>query len=198
MSNCFCFTETTINPDEWDAYTGEDEWNAVYTIQIGELIACGVFDWSNSLLDWSGAAYDEAQYDRVCDYFIERFYYREISLEPFEEWARTLHRKLVFELMPKYKPLYERVAEGINPLSGENEYYKNRTINSAYPETQLSGNSDYVTDGRDEEFQRIKEKDYIEATAQYAESYKSIDEMMLDDLETMFISMYTTNINATW
>lgn len=197
-NNCFCFTDIDINPDEWDEYTGIDEWNAVYTVQLGELLAKGVFDWSNPLLDWSGVAYDESQYERVCNYFIERFYYREISIEPFEEWARTLHRKMVFEIMPKYAPMYERVAEGINPLAGSNEYYKNRTINSAYPETQLSGNSDYITDGRDEEFQRIKENDLSDATAKYAEEYKGVDELVLDELETMFICLYTTNVNATW
>lgn len=197
-NNCFCFTDMNINPDEWDEYTGIDEWNAVYTVQLGELLAKGVFDWSNPLLDWSSAAYDESQYERVCNYFIERFYYREISIEPFEEWARTLHRKMVFEIMPKYAPMYERVAEGINPLAGSNEYYKNRTINSAYPETQLSGNSDYITDGRDEEFQRIKENDLADATVKYAEEYKGVDEMVLDELESMFICLYTTNVNATW
>lgn len=196
MSNCF--DNIDIDPDEWDAYTGIDEWNAVYTVQLGELIAKGVFTWDNSLLDWSNAAYNEEQYKRICEYFVERFYYREISLEPFEEWARTLHRKIVFELMPKYKPLYERVADGINPLAGENEYYKNRTINSAYPETQLSGNSDYITDGRDEEFQRIKEADYIEQMAKFGEMYEGVDELLLDELESMFVCMYTTNVNATW
>ena len=192
------FTEIGINPDEWNDYTGHNQWNAVYTIQIGELVAAGVFDWENPLLDWSGVAYDEAQYDRVCQYFIERFYYREISLEPFEEWARTFHRKMVFEIMPKFTPLYERIAEGINPLSNENEYYKNRTINSAYPETQLSGNSDYITDGRDEEFQRIKENGLVDATVKYANLYKGVDELVLDELESLFICMYTTHVNATW
>ena len=192
------FSNIGIIVDEWDEYTGTDEWNAVYTIQIGELIANRVFDWTNSLLDWSSAKYDDEQYERVCAYFIERFYYREISVEPFEEWARILKRKLVYELMPKYKPLYERVAEGINPLSDGNEYYKDRTIESAYPETQLSGNSDYITDGRDEEFQRIKEGNYIDTVANYAIAYKGIDELLLDDLESMFISLYTTNVNATW
>ena len=197
-SNCFCFTDMNIDLEEWDEYTGIDEWNAVYTVQLGELLAKGVFNWSNPLLDWSGVAYDESQYERVCNYFIERFYYREISIEPFEEWARTLHRKMVFEVMPKYAPMYERVSEGINPLAGSNEYYKNRTINSAYPETQLSGNSDYITDGRDEEFQRIRENDLVDATVKYAEQFKGIDEMVLDELESMFICLYTTNVNATW
>ena len=198
MSECYCFTDITLDPDEWDEYTGVDEWNAVYTVQLGELLAKGVFKWSNPLLNWSIAAYDEAQYIRVCEYFCERFYYREISLEPFEEWARTFHRKMVFEIMPKYTPIYTRVAEGVNPLSGENEYYKNRTINSAYPETQLSGNSDYITDGKDEEHQRIKELGYVDSMMRYADEFKVVDEMVLDELESMFICMYTANVNATW
>lgn len=187
-----------FDPQEWDDFTGRDQWNAVYTIQIGELVDCGLFDWTRPELDWSSAAFDEEQYKRVCDYFIERFYYREISIEPFLEWAVILKRKLVFELMPKYKPLYERIAEGINPLSDSNEYYKNRTIESAYPETLLSENADYITDGRDEEFERIKEGNLVDSVEQFALRYKSVDELLLDDLESMFICMYTANMNTSW
>ena len=196
--NSYSFDDVVIDVEEFDDYTGRDEWNAVYTVQIGELVANGVFDWTMPELDWSSAAYDEVQYKRVCDYFIERFQYREISIEPFLEWARVLKRKIVYELMPKYTPLYARVSEGINPLAGENEYYKNRTITSAYPETLLSDNADYITDGKDEEFQRIKEKDYVDSMENYAMKYKGVDEMLLDELESMFICMYTTNVNATW
>ena len=196
--SCYDFSDVEIDVDEWNAYTGTDEWNAIYTVQIGELVAAGVFDWENPLLDWSSAALDESQYERICNYFIERFYYREISLEPFEEWTRIFRRKMVFEVMPKYKSLYARIAEGVNPLAGENEYYKNRTIESAYPETLLSENADYITDGRDEEFQRIKEGDFVEQNAKFAELYKGVDEMLLDEFECLFISLYTMNINATW
>lgn len=194
----FDFSDLTIDIDEFDDYTGEDEWFAVYTVQLGELVDNGVFDWNSPELDWKAAAYDDMQYLRVNEYFIERFRYREISMEPYLEWARMLKRKLTFELMPKYKPLYERVSEGINPLSGENEYYKNRTIESAYPETLLSENADYITDGKDEEFQRIKETNFIDGMENFATRYKAVDEMMLDELESMFVSMYTTNINASW
>lgn len=187
-----------IDPQEWDDFTGHDQWNAIYTIQIGELIDCGLFDWSRPELDWSSAAFDAEQYKRVCDYFIERFYYREISIEPFLEWAVILKRKLIYELMPKYKPLYERIAEGINPLSDSNEYYKNRTIESAYPETLLSENADYITDGRDEEFERIKEGNFVDSVEQFAMRYKTVDEWLLDDLESMFVCMYTANINTSW
>lgn len=177
-------------------YVGHADWHAVYTIQLGELIDIGVFSWDSPLLDWSSAAYDENQYKRVCSYFIERFRYREISMIPFLEWAKFLHRRLVYELMPKYRPLYERVGEGINPLSDGDEYYKNRTIESAYPETLLSENADYITDGRDEEFERVKEGKTADNIRNYADVYKGVDELLLDDLESLFVCMYTTNVNG--
>ena len=199
MRQCSCncdFSEIDVN--DWLDYTGEDRYNAVYTVTLGELIDSGVFDWKSDVLDWVGVAYNLEQYDRVCAYFIERFRFREISIIPYLEWAQMLHRKLVFELMPKYKPLYERVDEGVNPLADSNEYYKNRTIESAYPETLLSANADYITDGRDEEFQRIKEGNYVSSMEEYARKMHSVDEWMLDELETMFVSMYTANVNASW
>lgn len=198
MSKFFDCYDLSADIEGFDNYTGKDEFYAVYTIQLGELIERGIFDWSMNILDWKTAAFDDAQYTRLCEYFIERFYYREISIEPFYEWAKTLKRKLVFELMPKFRPLYERMGEGINPLSDSNEYYKNRTIESSYPETLLSGNADYITDGRDEEFERIKEGNFINEVTDFAERFKSVDEMLLDQLESMFVSMYTTNVNATW
>lgn len=178
------------------SYTGHSDWHSVYTVQLGELIEDNIFDWNSDLLQWREAAFDENQYLRVCNYFIERYRYREISIIPFKEWAQMLRRKLVFELMPKYKPLYERVSEGINPLSESDEYYKNRTIESAYPETLLSDNADYITDGRDEEFERQREGKAGEMAIYFAENYKYVDEYLLDDLESMFISMYTTDVNG--
>ena len=194
----FNFQDCSIDVDEWIDYTGDSIWNAVYTIPLGELIESGVFDWSKDILDWRVAAIDDEQYKRVCKYFIERFYYRQISMEPFLQWANILKRKFVYELMPKYTPVYERVAEGINPFQTENEYYKNRTIESAYPETLLSKNADYITDGKDEEFQRIKEAKTAEMLMDFAVRYKGVDQLLLDELESMFISMYTANVNATW
>ena len=188
-----------MNTEEWEDFTGfKEQFNAVYTVQLGELIEIGLFDWSNPALDWSAYAFDAEQYTRVCDYFKQRFYYREISIVPFGEWANYLHYKLCFELSPKYNPLYQNAKDGINPLADSNEYYKNRTIQSAYPETLLSDNSDYITDGKDEEFQRIKEGNFTELSTKYYAEFRAIDAAMLDELESMFICMYTTNVNATW
>ncbi len=192
------FHECQIDVSETLDYTGRDVWNAIYTVQLGELIEHGIFDWSRAELDWSAAAYDADQYKRVCDYFIQRFMFREISIEPFYEWAVMLKRKLVFELMPKYKPLYKRANDDVNPYTENDEYYKNRTIESAYPETLLSNNADYITDGRDEEFERVKEGNPSAMTISFVENYKYVDELMLSELESMFISLYTANLNATW
>lgn len=198
MNNIYNCDDLTVDVQKFDEYPFLYEFYAVYTIQLGELVQKGVFDWSINDLKWEEAAFSDDQYKRVCAYFIERFYYREISIEPFAEWARVLKRKLVYELMPKFKPLYERIEEGINPLSDSNEYYKNRTIESSYPETLLSGNADYITDGKDEEFERIKEGNFTDQVDSFAQRYKSVDEYLLNQLESMFICMYTTNINATW
>lgn len=186
----------------WDkekelSYTGVPEWHAVYTIQLGELIESGVFDWSRKILDWSSAAYSYEQYERVCAYFIERFEFREISLIPFYEWAKRLRYKLVYELMPKYKPLYEAFdGDSINPLADYDEYYKEREITSAYPETMLSGNSDYASDGKDIENERIRLGNVTEREQQYMNGFRAVDSALLDELESMFVCMYTSNVNG--
>ena len=234
-------------------YTGEDKWNAVYTVCIGELKENGVFDWSRPELDWSSAAYDDNQYKRVCDYFEQRFMFREISIEPFYEWAVMLKRRLVYELMPKYKILYSQAERQWDIATGgiivdtsnltklgtetrretddrrenKDDYFKERSIDSEYPETLLSSNSDYITDGKDTENEReienkyqgevnytsdlngsanetrnktqtVNTVEYMEAISAYIDRLGQIDMNLLDELESMFISMYTANVNASW
>lgn len=185
-----------IDIEAFDNWPGFYEQHDVVTITLGELIESGVFDWDNPMLNWENAAYDADQYVRVCAYFIERFYYREISMLPFKQWANFLHRKMVYELMPKYRPLYERISNGINPFQVSDEYYKNRTIDSSYPETLLSSNADYITDGKDEEYEKMVEARIPEMVVDYAESFKMTDELLLDELEIMFVSLYTVNLNG--
>lgn len=210
---CECFTEIDPDIEDWNDYTGHDEWSAVYTIQLGELIESGVFDWSRSMLDWSNAAYNQEQYARVCSYFEDRFRFREISIEPFEEWANYLRSRLVYELMPKYRIQYAEAKREWNIATGGKEtrnvdnYYKGRVIGSDYPETLLSENSDYITDGKDTEDERIIEEsgekavntaNYVEAVQLYSDLFGTIDKRLLDECESLFIGMYTTNVNATW
>ena len=98
--------------------------------------------------------------------------------------------------MPKYRPLYKRMEDGVNPLGIEDEYKKSRLINSAYPETMLSGNSDYISDGTDEEWERVLEGETVERFNAYVLEFHSIDEALLDELEDMFCCMYSANVNA--
>ena len=102
---------------------------------------------------------------------------------------------LVYELMPKYKPLYEQLENGISPL-GENDYYKERHISSAYPETLLSGNSDYISSGEDKETERIKIENVGDALQNYKNTFESIDKSICDELEVLFVSMYTSYSNG--
>ena len=190
------FDAATFDPTSLYTETGVSEWHAVYTIQLGELVESGVFSWSSPILDWSASAYDSDQYARICDYFIERFRYREISIIPFKEWAYMLHRKLVYELMPKYRPLYDELQDDIVPYASENEYMKRRKIASDYPETLLSANADYVSDGEDEEYQRIKVGNVADAMESYRDRYHAADESLLDELESMFICSYTSYNNG--
>lgn len=99
--------ERSFDMNAYMNYTGENIWNAVYTIQLGELIENGIFDWNDDLINWADAAYNLEQYKRVCNYFIQRFMFREISIVPYYEWGVRLRMKLVYELMPKYRVMYE-------------------------------------------------------------------------------------------
>ena len=207
MSDVYAFpphhlgqTWETFDPEEWNSeteldYTYQDEFHSVYTISIIELMQSGVFDWARDELNWRDAALDAEQYTRFCAYFEQRFMFREISIVPPLKWMIALKRKLVYELMPKYKPLYEQIAAGISPL-GENEYYKERHIGSDYPETLLSGNASYISTGDDKEFERIKIDNVGQALVDYQTLYKGVDEAMADELEVLFINIYTSYANG--
>lgn len=185
-----------FNVSDLDEYTYQNEGHSVYTIQLFELIESGVFDWEREELNWKDSAYDDAQFERVCLYFNSKYLYREISILPIKEWFNALKTKLVFELMPKYNYLYSRLEDGLEPLANENEYFKNRRIESEYPQTLLSENADYISSGTDEEYQRIKEDNITDSFNKFASEFRSIDQMLVEELEPLFISMYSSYING--
>lgn len=180
--------------DDMLAYTGEPDFHDVYTVSLFELIESGIFTWDS--VNWKDSAYDDETYTRICEYFETRFMFREISMQPYKIWLQYLHRKFVYELAPKYNRLYELAANGLDPLANEDEYYKRRSIFSDYPQTQLSENSDYASNGTDEEYERLKYGNVADSMQNYLEKFKPIDELFLDELECMFISAYTANVNA--
>lgn len=189
------FDANNWNKKEMLDYTGQMESHAVYTVELCELMQSGTFDWSRPELDWSEAEYDQEQFDRFCKYFEARFMFREISMLPPLHWFTAFRRMMVYELMPKYKPLYAQIESGLAPL-GANEYYKERHVSSAYPETMLSGNSDYISSGEDKEWERVKVDNAAEALEAYRNGFRSVDAALGDELEVLFISMYTSYVNG--
>lgn len=183
-----------MNNKEW--YTDIDEHYDTNTVTLAELIDMGFFDWDVKLFNWTAAAYDQEQHDRVCQMFVDRFYWREIGVVPPLKWAQILMHKLRNEVMPKYRPLYAKTAEGVNWFAESDAYGKSREIDSGFPETMLSGNEVYASSGKDAEFENVTEKPTLKAYNEFSETYASIDEKVLDELECMFTGLWATNVNG--
>lgn len=171
------------------------DWHAIISIQLGELIEGGLFDWEkDDSLKWD--YYNEEQYKRVCNKFVNRYYYREIGIIPYKEWKQAYIRRLN-ELMPKYKMLYQALENGVDPLQNNGEYGKSRNIYSDFPQTQLNGiNQDYATNGNDEEYERITTGDFLEKARAIKDNYDDIDVMLLDELEPLFSQLFSVAING--
>lgn len=173
----FEFPQVPVN-DRWDAMT----------VTLGEWYEMGFYQ---PLTDdsWRFDAYSELQYTQLCRKIIDRFYYREVSIPTPARWKTAYLRKLN-EIMPKYKLLYERVEQGVNPFQAGRDRAKSRDIFSDFPETMLSGNSDYASSGTDRESDTVREGDITEQAARFAESWNDVDVMILDELEhTLFTSI---------
>lgn len=178
----FEFPEVPVN-DRWD----------YMTVTLGEWYEMGFY---NPLDDesWCFDAYSDLQYTQLCRKIIERFYYREVSIPTPARWKTAYLRKLN-EIMPKYKLLYARVEQGVNPFQASRDRSKSRDIFSDFPETMLSGNSDYASSGTDRESDTVREGDITEQAARFAESWNDVDVMILDELEhVLFTSIMVPTV----
>lgn len=174
--------------------------DAVFTLQLFEILDAGLLDWSDPSWFFEGLDYNpktgaNLQHDRFCKAFNERFRYREIGMLPFKRWKTKLLYKLKFEIFPKYRPIYQEIEQGLNMLAVEDEYEKSRDIQSSYPETLLSGNSDYLSSGEDHEHERITQGNSVDMIANYLEKFQPLDVAMLDELECMFVQLRTSTLN---
>lgn len=186
-----------IDIEEFQTNTGIPDYHSVQTIELGELIEDEIFTWAR--IDWFDARYNDAQYERLCRAFEDRFWLREIGITPVGIWMRRLHYKLVYELMPKYRPLYAQLENGeFDPLQNGGKYGKRRDINSEFPETLLSGTDEaYASSGIDSEYEEIgRDGSLAENAAIYAEQFRAVDVMILDELESLFSCLYSTNTNG--
>ena len=103
------------------------DYHSVLTIQLCELLDEAVFDWNNKYLKdvFKELGTDNAK--RLKSMFTERYYWREISIIPPGQWMQRVGYTIKYELVPKYKPLYDALANGdFSPLNKENEFLYDR------------------------------------------------------------------------
>ena len=147
--------------------------------------------------EWAWDFIDTDQYKRVCDKFLNEFYYREVGVFPPFRW-RMAYIQGFNCAMPKYKPLYERVARGVQPLQESDEYRKSRDIFSDFPATMLSGNSDYTSTGSDREEEIVREGSFADSVDAYISKYRDIDIMLIEEVGRKLFSSLMTSTVTMW
>ena len=166
--------------------------HAVLTLTVFELEDDGIIDYSSSAFDFD--SFDDEQRNRIWQKFSARYAFREIGIIPYARWHKRLIGKLN-EIMPKYKWAYQYLKDGYPPLAIASEFNKSRSIDSDFPQTMLQGNEDYASFGRDFEHEKIMQGDFLEKLSQLKRS-SDIDILILNELEPLFSSLVTVNMNA--
>lgn len=170
-----------------------EDYHSVITIQLIELINDGVIDFASDY--WDFDFYDKEQRDRLYQKVVGRFGYREIGILPIRKWHDRFIATLN-EIMPKYKPLYKALEDGYTPLQDGSEYGKSRSIFSDFPQTMLGDNEDYASNGTDREYETIRQGNFIDTAENIANRYNDVDVLILNDLDKLFSSLFTVNING--
>ena len=175
------------------------EYHALLSIQLGQLIQGGNFNWNEAPLNSAFSALDPEDKLRLQNMFNEKFYWREISITPPGQWRQMLIYRIKYELVPKYKPLYAALKAGdINALHTGDEYLKERIVHSDFPETLLGGNNGnevYASTGEDKEYQKIQLGDGQEILNRYYNTYINIDTAFMRELEIFFTDIYALHEN---
>ena len=172
------------------------DYHAVTTITLGELLVPGGIDWTTPQWSWRDDAYDDTQYARCCEKIENRYYDRELGVMPPGRWRRHLLR-LIAEIMPVLKPLYE-LANG-NPgifMADNDTWHKTRTVFSDFPVTQLASGQDYASNATDMEYETVTNGNYMDKVKAIRQGdYVDIDVLLLEHLDACFSPLWTVNIN---
>lgn len=181
------------NIDELPEYELLEQFNAVDTLTLGELIEGKFFDLSRE--DWQYDYYSIEQRDRLNSKIVAHYYYREISTTTLKHWKMEFLRTMN-EIMPKYKLVYEMVESGLSPIQIEDRYTKYRNIYSDFPQTMLSGiNQDYASNGHDYEGETIVNGS-VSMLQDFVNGYKDVDALIIDELESLFSPFISMNMNG--
>ena len=167
-------------------------WRSPISVALGELIQDGAIDFEKS--EWDFDSFDSEQRDRLWKKFQARYYFRDLGMLPPARWRiRTIAR--LNEAMDKYRWAYQALADGVDPMQIVGRYRKYRNIDSDFPQTLLSGNQDYASYGNDFEEEEITSGNFLDFLRKLR-TIKGVDELVLDELEPMFSSLLTVNVNA--
>lgn len=169
------------------------EYHDSSSVQLGELVEVGWFNLEDKSV-WHWLQYSDEQDARLRDKIVNRFWNRSIGVLPPGLWKRQF-LELMAEIMPKYILMYQVLDEDGNIAGHSGEWYKSRNIFSDYPQTQLSGNSDYASTGNDTEYERIRRADILE-TMDRLKDYRDVDQMILEELEQMFSCLVSVSVNT--
>lgn len=172
---------------------GNDEFHSAVTISLGELYETGFFDPTED--SWKWDYYTPEQYTRVCKKILDRYYYREIGIITPGAW-KLAYLRVLNEIMPKYKRLYALLDTDPDIMQVTDEYEKSRNIFSDFPATQLSGNADYTSTGTDIERERVTQGDFAQRYDDYANTFRDVDVLILDDIDFLFTCLITVNTNC--
>lgn len=186
--------------DQEEGYELFNDFHAVHTIMMGELIEDGLIDftdgtWYTQTNGLPIAWFDDEQRDRFWGKFQQFYFYREIGEIPYRRWKDNLLAKIAL-LMPKYKMLYQKIADGVDPMQVYDDYGKSRNIYSDFPQTMLSGNSDYASTGNDNQYERMREGDFVEKFNAIYHDFDDVDYALLRELDVHFYCVLTSNMNG--
>lgn len=180
---------------DWDTISspGMGEWHDVMTITLQELLAdpymSEVVEGRWSTFD----AFDEEQRARLWQKFRARFDWREIGILPIRRWLDRLIGVLN-EVMPKYKHLYQVLADGASVLTDRDEYHKSRDVYSTFPQTALGGsNQDYASSGTDREYETVRDYGLLDVSDRMR-NYNDVDVLVLNELEPLFTCLMSTTM----
>nr|DAM86044.1 MAG TPA: hypothetical protein [Bacteriophage sp.] len=172
------------------------DYHAVTTITLGELLVPGGIDWTTPPWSWRDDAYDDTQYTRCCAKIENRYYDRELGVMPPGRWRRHLLR-LIAEIMPVLKPLYELAAGNPGIFMTDNDtWHKTRTVFSDFPATQLAAGQDYASNATDMEYETVTNGNYMDKVKAIRQGdYVDIDVLLLEHINACFSPLWTVGIN---
>lgn len=181
-------------------YDRLDDFHAVYTVQLGELIHNGLVNFKDGTWDRLADGTElvwisEEKREEFWAKFKQYYFWREIGEMPYKRWKYDLLVLLAGKL-PKYNLMWKALEDGVDPLQDGSEYGKNRNIYSEFPQTMLSDNQDYASSGNDYQFERVREGNFVEAMEALTADYTDPTFALVKELDIMFYSVLTSNING--